>query len=143
MNFIIKSKLMKKQTEAYIQNQIYIWFHNTYPKYIIHANTNGIALSFPKDKIGKDLIPKIYHSLIRMMVTKSVSMLKLIGLVEGISDLIIWLPGAKAIMVEVKDDKGKQSPAQIKIQNKLENIGGVYLLVRSLEDFKEQVIPHL
>jgi hypothetical protein len=32
---------MKKQTEAYIQNQIYIWFHNMYPYYIIHAVPNG------------------------------------------------------------------------------------------------------
>jgi hypothetical protein len=62
------------------------------------------------------------------------------GTVAGISDLIIWLPNQKAgIIVEVKDYKGKQSPAQIKIQKKLENIGGVYLLVRSLSEFQQQI----
>lgn len=111
---------MKKQTEAYIQNQIYIWFHNTYPKYIIHACPNGGK----RDK------------------AEAVAM-KNTGTVAGISDLIMWLPNQKAIMVEVKYDKEKQSPAQLKIEQKLKNIGGVYLLVRSLEDFKEQIIPYL
>ena len=111
---------MKKQTEAYIQNQIFIWFHNSYPDYLIHAVPNG----------G-------YRNTAEAVAMKNT------GTVPGISDLIIWLPNQRAIMVEVKDDKGKQSQTQIKIQAKLENIGGIYLLVRSLEDFKEQIKKHL
>jgi hypothetical protein len=111
---------MKKQTEAYIQNQIFIWFHNTYKDYIIHACPNG----------GK-------------RDTAEAVAMKNTGTVAGISDLIIWLPNQKAIMVEVKDYKGKQSPAQIKIQKKLENIGGVYLLVRSLSEFQQQIKNYL
>jgi len=111
---------MKKQTEAYIQNQIFIWFHNTYKDYIIHSVPNG----------G-------YRDTAEAVAMKNT------GTVPGISDLIIWLPNQRAMMIEVKDKKGKQSEAQIKIQNKLEKIDGIYLLVRSLEDFKEQIKNYL
>ena len=111
---------MKKQTESYIQNQIFIWFHNTYKDYIIHSVPNG----------G-------YRDTAEAVAMKNT------GTVPGISDLIIWLPNGHAIMVEVKDATGKQSEAQIKIQNKLEKIDGIYLLVRSLEDFKEQIKNYL
>ena len=111
---------MKKQTEAYIQNQIFIWFHNTYPYYIIHAVPNGGFRN-----------------------TAEAVAMKNTGTVAGISDLIIWLPNGRAIMVEVKDATGKQSDAQIKIQNKLVKLKGVYLLVRSLEDFQEQIKLYL
>ena len=45
-------------------------------------------------------------------------------MVPGISDLIIWLPNGRAIMVEVKNEKNTQQPAQKKIEAKIKAIGG-------------------
>ena len=39
--------------------------------------------------------------------------------------------------LEVKAEKGKQSPAQSEWQVKFEEAGGKYLIIRSLEDVKE------
>lgn len=53
------------------------------------------------------------------------------GLRSGVSDLVVLLPG-RVIFIEVKDEKGKQSPAQIKFQQKVENLFFEYYLVRSV-----------
>ena len=108
--------------ESKIQQEIFVWFHNTYPNYICHSVPNGVQFQLPeKDK------------------ARVLSQMANIGMINGISDLIIHLPNGKCVMVEVKTETGSQSPAQIKIQAKLEAMGGSYVLVRSLESFKEQI----
>lgn len=108
---------MRSESEALIQQQIYIWFNNNYRNYIIHSVPNGSSTGD--------------HRIISQMTQ--------LGMVKGISDLIIWLPKGKAIMVEVKNSTGKQSEDQKKIQKRVEDLCGTYLLVRSLEDFKKQI----
>lgn len=125
--------------ESKIQQEIYIWFHNNYPNYIIHSVPNGIGISIPKNKVGKFLVPEIYHHIIYGAIKKAVDLLKQTGLVPGVSDLIIHLPNGKCVMVEVKDEKNDQQPAQKKIEAKMIAMGSSYILVRSLEDFKEQI----
>lgn len=115
---------MKKESEAVIQQQIYIYFHNTYRELIIHSVPNGIPIN------TKD-------------TPRMLDMLHKTGMVNGISDLIIHGKNGRCIMVEVKNSTGVQSEAQRKIQSKLENLNGIYLLVRSLEDFKEKINIHL
>lgn len=107
---------MRTESESLIQQQIFIHVNNTYRNLIIHSVPNGSSTGDPR----------------------IISQMALLGMVKGISDLIIWLPNGKAIMVEVKNSIGTQSVDQKKIQEKLENLGGTYLLVRSLEDFKKQ-----
>jgi hypothetical protein len=112
---------MKKESESLIQQQIYIWFNNTHRNCIIHSVPNGSSTGDPR----------------------IISQMTQLGMVKGISDLIIWLPKGKAIMVEVKNSTGSQSADQIKIQQKLESLGGIYILVRSLEDFKQKISLYL
>lgn len=57
--------------------------------------------------------------------------------VKGAPDIIIVRLG-RFVGVEVKDKKpsAKQSPSQIKFQKELEAAGGVYLLIRDVEELK-------
>lgn len=125
--------------EQKIQQEIYVWFHNNYPSYIIHSVPNGIGVSIPKNKIGKFLIPEIYHKLIYSMIKKAVDLQKQTGLTEGIADLIIWLSNGKTVMCEVKNATNNQQPAQKKIEAKIKAMNSNYMLVRSLEEFQEQI----
>jgi len=59
-------------------------------------------------------------------------------MLKGVSDLIIVLPG-KVIFCEMKDDKGRQKPEQVKFENKVVALGHEYWLVRSEEEFQELI----
>lgn len=113
--------IMKKESEALIQQQIYIHTNNTYRQLICHSVPNGSSTGD----------------------ARVISQMSQIGMVKGISDLIIHGKNGRCIMVEVKNSTGKQSPDQIKIQLKLEALGGVYILVRSIEDFKNKLSEKL
>jgi hypothetical protein len=106
--------------EYKIQQEIFIDFHNKHPNFIIHSVPNGGT----RNKI-------------------EAIELKRTGLVAGIADLIIHLPDGISVMVEVKNLSGKQSKEQIKIQNKMIAINSNYILVRSLEDFNNQIQKYL
>lgn len=107
---------MRKDSEALIQQQIFMYVNTNYRHLIIHTVPNGSSTGDGR--------------VIQQMTN--------LGMVKGISDLIIWLHNGKAIMVEVKNSTGSQSADQIKIQLKLEKLNGTYLLVRSLDDFIQQ-----
>jgi len=111
-------------TESSLQQQIYNFFHNTYclkyhnPRLLIHSTPNGGT----RNKM------------------EAITM-KATGLVSGIADLTIKLPNSFFIDVEVKTEKGIQSPNQKDIQKILEDMNCNYIIVRSLDDFKMKVIP--
>ncbi len=104
---------MKKESESLIQQKIFMHVNANYRHLIIHSVPNGSSTGDGR--------------VIQQMTN--------LGMVKGISDLIIWLPNGKAIMVEVKNSTRNQSSEQKKIQLKLEKLNGTYLLVRSLDDF--------
>lgn len=59
----------------------------------------------------------------------------------GLPDIIAvttvdWFYNGVFVGIECKTDTGKQSPEQCEFQKELEEAGGTYLLVRSLEDLK-------
>lgn len=128
---------MKLKTEAKIQQEIFIYFYQTYPNYLIHSVPNGFGVTIPKT------IPAAFHKSIRIMIAGAVDLLKNMGMKPGVSDLIVHLPGGRCVMVEVKNETNKQDPDQIKIENKLKAMNGNYILVRSLEDFKKQITPFI
>lgn len=119
---------MKLTPESVIQQSIVIWFQNTYclkhhePSYLIYSVPNGISLPLPIKEMARAL-----------------DLMNKTGMLKGASDLIIQGLNGRVINVEVKKETGKQSHAQIVFQNKVEALGGVYILVRSLEEFKEKI----
>jgi len=106
------------KTEAKVQQEMVVWFRNNYQR---KGVDKGIIFSVPNERAGG------------FMAMKD---LLLTGLLSGVSDLIVVLKG-KVIFVEVKNDKGKQSPKQVLFQQQVENLGFKYHLVRNLEDFKK------
>jgi hypothetical protein len=56
----------------------------------------------------------------------------------GWPDITCCLPDGRFLGVECKSAKGKQTPAQLAIQAKIENISGVYLLAHSFAEFMQE-----
>lgn len=123
---------MKEIPEQSIQQQVYTWFNNTYclkyhnPRYLIHSVPNGIPIPIPLKERARAL-----------------DLMKKTGMVNGVADLIIHLPNGKCVMAECKTETGKQSDAQMSVQTIIQNLGGVYFVFRSLDDFKQQIQKHL
>lgn len=53
---------------------------------------------------------------------------------RGVPDLIVILPGGKYLGLEVKSKTGRQSDHQKEFERGVKDAGGLYYLVRSLED---------
>jgi hypothetical protein len=110
--------MITNTTESRLQQNCYIWLHNTYP----HLR----GLFFRVKNEGHDRI--------------SGARGKATGIIPGVSDCILLLPfPARPVMIEFKTETGVQSPAQIDWQNKVEAAGYRYEIVRSLERFKSLV----
>ncbi|MCP4159848.1 MAG: VRR-NUC domain-containing protein [Deltaproteobacteria bacterium] len=108
------------KTEAKVQQEMVVWFRNNYQR---KGVDKGIIFSVPNERAGG------YMAMKDLLLT---------GLLSGVSDLIVVLKG-KVLFVEVKNEKGKQSPKQILFQKQVENLGFKYYLVRNLEDFKKVI----
>lgn len=91
-----------------------------------YLQTRGVYFfSVPNEAAGRD-------AAIRM------ARLKAMGLRSGVSDMVLIFPG-QVVFVEVKDEKGKQSDAQRRFQDKVNELGFDYYLVRSVEDVEKVV----
>jgi hypothetical protein len=110
------------KSESKIQQEIVIEINNTYclkkhnPQLIIYSVPNGIPIPIPSKERARAL-----------------DMLHKTGMVNGVSDLILHGVNGKILNIEVKAET-KQSLAQIDFQNKVEALGGRYILVYSKED---------
>ncbi len=71
--------------------------------------------------------------------------LKAEGVVAGVADLILFVAhrGYHALCIEMKTDKGRQRDTQKAWQHDVEAQGYKYIICRSLDDFKKQVIGYL
>lgn len=69
------------------------------------------------------------------------SRFKAMGVVKGISDLIMVCPG-KTIYIEMKTATGTQSDEQIDFQRQVEANGQEYYICRSLEQFQSLAKTH-
>jgi len=106
------------KSEAKIQQEIVEWFKNNYclkfhiPRYCIFSVPNE------RSNVKEQM---------RMIAT---------GLLSGVSDLIVVMP-KKVYFVEVKDAKGTQKPKQKDFEKQVSSLGFTYILVRSLDEFKD------
>lgn len=116
---------MIQKTENFIQQEIVIWFNNNYclskhnPRCMILSIPNGGARNSREGKTLKNT-----------------------GLLPGASDLIVILPN-NILLIEVKTDTGIQSNCQISFMESVKKLGHHYYLVRSLDEFKNVLNPHL
>lgn len=101
-------------SEAYLQSECYWWFAETYPaeRPYLWANLNNP----------------------RSMVTGS--QLKGMGMLAGISDMTYLASGNYPYFLELKLPNGRQSKQQIEFAKNIELRGGIYAIIRSIEDFK-------
>lgn len=104
-------------SEERIQQQMFMWFHNTYPELrgLLCYNLNN-----SKNKIDGN---------------KN----KSLGLQAGRSDMVLYYQG-KAVMIELKTPTGKQQPIQKKWEETIKKQGFEYVIIRSLEDFKNFIL---
>lgn len=108
------------KSESRIQYEIVSWYNNNF------------CLKFHDPQHFIFSVPNESKDRKETMIKKSM------GLKAGVSDLIIIQPD-KVLFVEVKTDTGRQSPKQKEFQSIVELMGYPYLIVRSLEDFKQQI----
>jgi hypothetical protein len=137
---------MKKESEFALQQQFFQWIHNEYCRpnqeiqLICHCNTNGIGLTFSESEYLKAKLPKPFLSMFRSFfqktIEKNVHILKLIGLVAGVSDLLVHGKNGRCLHIEMKTSAGKQSTEQIKMQSKIQNLNGKYIVVRGFLEGK-------
>ena len=80
--------------------------------------------SCPNEAAGKD-------AAIRM------AKMKTLGLRSGAPDLLVFMPGGRLVCLEVKTEKGFQSPAQKHFEEKLNELKFEYYVVRSVDDVME------
>ena len=108
------------KTEAKIQQSIVQYFRSSYC--LKNHNPRCVIFSVPNESKNK------------METMRK----KAIGMMSGVSDLIVVTPN-EVIFCEVKTETGTQSQKQKDFQAIIENLGYKYILVRSLEDFKNKV----
>ncbi len=100
--------------EARFQADCYVWFCNTYPteRPYLWMNYNNPPGAFQG------------------------AQLKTMGLLPGISDLTYLAADNFPYFFELKVAYGKQSLAQITFEKNIKERGGVYAIIRSLDEFK-------
>lgn len=141
-------------TEAQIQSSCVIWLWNTHPQtrgLFFMAKNDGAKISV---KVIREAMEYIIRNIAnpRAILSKANDILKYcksgdkiggaiqksMGLVSGVSDcLFIWR--GSIYCFEFKTEIGRQSPAQIEWQTKVNQQGINYYLIRSLEQFKKQM----
>ena len=67
------------------------------------------------------------------------------GLVPGVSDMILLKPNSLHgyLCIENKTPKSKQSPEQVLFQEAVEQNGGKYIIIRSLDEFMKAIEQYL
>ena len=113
--------------EGRIQAECFSWFWNSFPQY------RRLLFHVPNENDRSD------SNAIQGAIRKS------LGVVPGVSDLILLIPrgGHGAFLIEMKDDKGTQKPAQKEWQSLVEAQGYKYIICRSLAQFKEEIYKYL
>ena len=73
------------------------------------------------------------------------SIMKAEGVTPGVADLLLLVPRGDyaCLCVEMKTDKGRQSPEQKAWQQLAEKAGNQYVVCRSFEDFQKTINEYL
>lgn len=113
--------------EYKIQCECVAYFHNTYPEY------RGLYFAVQNENSRAD------------SNASTGAIRRSLGVTKGVSDTLMLIPRGKwnGLCIEYKSDIGRQSPAQVEWQSKVEAQGYRYEVVRSLEEFKKLIKEYL
>lgn len=114
--------------ERRLQTRGVDWLKLALPDVMVIAVINELPRTINSEEEAKT-------AMIRMMLMKQM------GLYPGCSDLILlWNDGALQIRFLETKDKAPQSVNQEKFQKRVESIGGIYNIWRSLDDLYSLVL---
>lgn len=118
------TKRKPRHIESHIQRNCLTWFRLQYPKLrlVLFAVPNGGARN-----------------------KREAGILKAEGVTAGVADMILLTPsgGYGALCIEFKTDEGRQRQSQEEWQQAAETAGNKYVIVRSFDNFKEEVEKYL
>lgn len=111
-----------KQIEHRLQCNCVMWFRLQYPRLVLFTIPNGGA---------------------RTITTGA--MLKAEGVLAGVADLFLMFPVKQfhGLFIEMKTDNGRQSESQKQFQTLAESNGYKYVVCRSFNDFKNEILIYL
>ena len=112
-------------SEAILQQTLVSILKTLYPDYVINLSLSGISLNGS----AKDNAQTMY-SMIQQ------------GFERGMPDLLLYLPNGKVLNMELKTDKGKQSPDQVDVQNRLTKLGHNYYIIRTVYEAFKAISEH-
>lgn len=103
-----------------------------------HPETRGLYIAIPNENSRSGELSKKAQ-----LLTGAIR--KNMGVTKGAADTALFMQRGLygALFIEFKTEKGLQSPAQRDWQSKVEKQGYKYVVVRSLEQFKEVVEEYL
>lgn len=119
-------------SESSIQASCVQWLHNAHPE------TRGLFFCVPNENSRSG-----YENKRQQLISGSIR--KNMGVQSGVSDTILMLPRGcyHALCCEFKTELGTQSSKQIEWQSRVESAGYKYIVVRSLEQFKQEIENYL
>ena len=112
-------------SESTLQITLISMLRTLYSDYVINLSLNGISI--PSDIKTKTLI---------------INQMKKEGMEKGMPDLLLYLPNGKVLNMELKTDKGKQSPDQVDVQNRLTKLGHNYYIIRTVYEAFNAIAEH-
>ena len=112
------------QSEKQLQTICVAWFRDTYKDYLIYSSLNGVKLTGGSK----------YAILVEEIR---------LGMLKGVSDLLVCLPNGVTLNIEMKTLTGKQSKDQVAIEKTLKSLGHHYYLVREFKEFKRVINKHI
>ena len=107
-------------SEARLQQDCFLWFHNSYP-----SLRGLLCYNLSNTEGGR-----------RGWINK------MLGLQKGRSDMVFYYNG-QATMIEMKTRDGRQTPSQKEWEHKVKTEGFDYQVVRSLYQFQKLIAKKL
>lgn len=109
------------KTEARLQQNCYVWFHNTFPQYR--------GLLFEINNNSENAREGMRH--------------RCMGRVKGVADMCLLTPGGVSVFIEFKTETGVQSPAQKRWEQTVTIAGHRYCIVRTEQEFRNLILFYL
>lgn len=128
MRTMANAKTRKRPTyrEDRLQIACKYWFDCQYPQYRLllhHSPNEGLLMKHDRDGAKR----------------------KAMGMRPGFPDFIFLMPNRQYpyLAMELKSEKGRQSDHQKEYQQAVENAGGRYRVIRSLDEFMTEINGYL